>query len=234
MAADPLVIPVFKIHTQQNKALTKKEGRPIFEDMEVVEVRFAGNRQTVSVFPAHAICGEMQDDEGDSRPMTYAERWPDQYKRFKAKVQQIASGTPVDELPFLTQAKRSELKALSIYTAEALAALDGNELKNLGQGGRELKNQAIAYLDNAKGSADVTRMAQQIEEMKQTIAELQAIKAPEMPAPAAESPFQEWPDDEIKDWIAERTGERPKGNPNHTTLVKRADEINSGLAEKAA
>lgn len=233
-ATDNLVIPRFYIHTMENKAKSKEAGRPIFDDMEVVEVRFAGNRQTVSVFPAHAICGEIQDLDGDSQPMTYAQRWPDQYKRFKAKAQQIAAGTPIDELPFLTQAKRSELKALSIYTAEALAALDGNELKNLGQGGRELKNQAQAYLDNATGSADVTRMAKEIEELKQTVAELQAGKSPEAAEPVVESAFEEWPDDEIKDWIGERTGERPRGNPSHATLVKRADEINNGLATKAA
>jgi hypothetical protein len=229
MATDNLVVPRFYIHTTENKAKSKLAGRPIFDDMEVVEVRFAGNRQTVSVFPAHAICGQIQDEDGDYRPTTYAERWPDQYKRFKAKQQQVAAGTPVDELPFLTQAKRSELKALSIYTAEALAALDGQELKNLGQGGRELKNQAQAYLDRAAGSADVTKMAAELLELRQLVAELRTDKAP-----ATASEFEAWEDTQIKDWIEEKIGERPKGNPSHATLVKRADEIALGLAEEAA
>jgi hypothetical protein len=226
---DPLVLPVFKIHTQKNEAKSKEAGRPIFEDMEVVEVRFAGDRNKVSVFPAHSICGEMQDDEGDTRKITYAERWSDQYKRFKSKTQQIAEGTPVDELPFLTQAKRSELKALSIYTAEALAALDGQPLKNLGQGGRDLKNQAQAYLDNAKGSANVTKMAAELEELRRTVAELRADKTG-----VSDSEFASWSSDQIKDWIEEKIGERPKGNPSHATLVKRADEIAVGLADEAA
>ena len=226
------VVPKFFNHIIENKAASKEAGRPIFDDMEAVEVRFAGNRQTVSVFPAHAICGQHQDPEtGDFRPMTYAERWPDQYKRFKAKSQQIAAGTPVDELPFLTQAKRSELKALSIYTAESLAALDGNELKNLGQGGRELKNQAQAYLDNASGSANVTRMAAELEDVKQQLAELRAEKAT---APEAVSPFAAWEPDQIKDWIEQQINERPRGNPSHATLVKRADEIALGLADEKA
>jgi hypothetical protein len=228
--ADALVIPKFFIHTQENKAKSKAAGRPIFDDMEAVEVRFAGNRTTISVFPAHAICGQLQDEDGDYRPMTYAERWPDQYKRFKAKQQQVADGTPVDELPFLTQAKRSELKALSIYTAEALAALDGNELKNLGQGGRDLKNQAQAYLDNASGSANVTRMATELEDLRQQLAELRAEKA----VVAGVSQFASWEADQIKDWIETQIGERPKGNPNHATLVKRADEIAVGLADEQA
>jgi hypothetical protein len=227
---DNLVVPRFYIHTTENKAKSKLAGRPIFDDMEVVEVRFAGNRQTVSVFPAHAICGQIQDEEGDYRPTTYAERWPDQYKRFKAKQQQVAAGTPVDELPFLTQAKRSELKALSIYTAESLAALDGQELKNLGQGGRELKNQAQAYLDRASGSADVTKMAAELAELRGLVAELQSTKS----VAAGASEFEAWDDTQIKDWIEEKIGERPKGNPSHATLVKRADEIALGLADEQA
>lgn len=227
--ADALVVPRFYIYTTENKAKSKEAGRPIFDDMEAVEVRFAGNRQTVSVFPAHAVCGQVQDEDGDSRVVTYAERWPEQYKRFKAKSQQIAAGTPVDELPFLTQAKRSELKALSIYTCEALSLLDGQELKNLGQGGRELKNQAQAYLDKAAGTADVSRMASEITELRQLVAELQAGKVD-----AEASEFATWQPDEIKNWIEEKIGERPKGNPNLATLIKRADEINASLADVEA
>jgi hypothetical protein len=230
---DPLVIPVFKILTTKNEAKTREAGRPIYDDMEVVEVRFAGDRNKISVFPAHAICGEVQDEDGNTRRITYAERWADQYKRFKAKQQQVAEGTPVDELPFLTQAKRSELKALSIYTAEALAALDGQPLKNLGQGGRDLKNQAIAYLERAAGTADVTRMAAEIEELRRTVAELRADKSP-AEASTADSQFASWTSDQIKDWIEEKINERPKGNPSHATLVKRADEIAVGLADEAA
>lgn len=230
---DPLVIPVFKIHTTKNEAKTREAGRPIYDDVEVVEVRFAGDRNKVSVFPALSICGEVQDEGGDTRKITYAERWADQYRRFKAKQQQVAEGTPVDELPFLTQAKRAELKALSIYTAEALAALDGQPLKNLGQGGRDLKNQAQAYLDNAAGSANVTRMAAELEELRRTVAELRADKSPGDAAPS-DSQFASWTSDQIKDWIEEKISERPKGNPSHATLVKRADEIAVGLADEAA
>ena len=224
--SDNLVIPRFYNHIIENKAKSKEAGRPIFDDMEVVEVRFAGDRNKVSVFPATSICGQHMDEDGDYRPITYAERWPDQYKRFKAKQTQIMEGTPVDELPFLTQAKRAELKALSIYTAETLAALDGQPLKNLGQGGRDLKNQAQAYLDRAAGTADVTGMAAKIAELQQLVEELRADK------PVSE--FEAWTDTQIKDWIEEKINERPKGNPSHATLVKRADEIAIGLADEQA
>lgn len=226
---DPLVIPVFKTLTTKNEAKTREAGRPIFDEMEVVEVRFAGDKLKVSVFPALEICGEVQDEEGNTRKITYAERWSRQYERFKAKHAQVAEGTPLSELPFLTEAKRSELRALSIYTAEALAALDGQPLKNLGMQGRDLKGLAQAYLDRAAGTADVTKMAAKIADLEALVTELRAEKEG-----VSNSEFAAWSADQIKDWIAEKIGERPKGNPSHATLVKRADEIAVSLADEAA
>lgn len=235
---DALVTPVFRLlkPDHPNKEKSKIAGRPIYDEpTEVVEVRFAGDRNKVSVFPAHVICGEVVDEDGDTQRITYAQRWQKQYDRFKAKLQQVAEGTPLAELPFLTEGKRMELRALNIYTAESLAALDGQPLKNLGQGGREWKNQAQAYLDNAAGTADVTGMAAKIADLEQLVAELRAdqIVAPSPPR-EMESQFSSWQPDQIKDWIEEQIGERPKGNPNHVTLVKRADEIALALSDEQA
>ena len=231
---DALVIPVFRtLKPEINKEKTKAAGRPIYDEgMEVVEVRFAGDRNKVSVFPAHVICGEVLDEDGDTQRITYAQRWQKQYERFKAKQQQVAEGTPLSELPFLTEGKRMELKALNIYTAESLAAVDGQPLKNLGQRGRELKNQAQAYLDNAAGTADVTGMAAKIADLENLVAELRADRQQPQELPASE--FSTWQPDQIKDWIEEQIGERPKGNPNLATLVRRADEIALALSDEQA
>ena len=125
-----------------------------------------------------------------------------------------------------------ELKALNIYTAESLAAVDGQPLKNLGQRGRELKNQAQAYLDNAAGTADVTGMAAKIADLENLVAELRADRQQPQELPASE--FSTWQPDQIKDWIEEQIGERPKGNPNLATLVRRADEIALALSDEQA
>ncbi len=173
---DKLTIPQFKIMTQKNDAKSKEAGRPIFDDVEVVEVRSAGDRLMIKVFPAHAFARWVTTPEGDQVPQTYAERWPAQYKRFKEGHVQIAEGTPIDELPFLSAARRSELRALSIHTAEAILALDGANLKTLGMWGRELKAQVKAYMDNAAGSATATALAQEVDQLKQLVASLQADK----------------------------------------------------------
>lgn len=222
------VIPVFKVISNLNPGKSKDAGRPIYDDMEVVEVRFAGDRQRVGVFPAHAMAGHQLNDQGFEEDVTYAQKWPDQYRRFKDKHQQIAEGTPLDELPFLTQAKRSELKALNILTAEALAALDGNELKALGMGGRQLKDQAKAYIEQATGGAAVTKLAADNVSLKAQLDEMRAEMTAMREAArstATSHPLNEKTDDELKAYIKEKTGQAPRGQPSHETLVRMAIEV---------
>lgn len=222
-ANDARVVPIFKTHSRKNEAKSQKAGRPIFDDIEVVEVRMAGNRQHVGVFPAHAFCRTVTLPDGNTEEQTYAMRWPEPYRRFKQNRQQVQEGTPLEELPFLTQGKRLELKALQVHTAEALAALDGNELKNLGMGGRDLKNQAQSYIDNAKGSALVTKQAKEIEELKARLADVEKAKKPAKSKD--EDQFDAMEDGEIKAWLKEQTGETPRGNPSRETLLSSAREI---------
>jgi hypothetical protein len=237
-----ITIPRFFNMPIKNEAETKKQGRPIFDDIEVCEVRFSGNREKVIHAPAHEVFRTDRTIEGDVNEITYAIQYRDQYLAFKSGDAQTLRGTPTSELPFLTASKRLELKALNIHTAEALAALDGNNLKMLGMGGRELKVQAQTYLENAAGSADVVRLATLNAALETRIKQLEGRApaaaegedAPHLTAPEDPnaSPFFTMGSDDIKNWIQEATGTRPLGNPSHATLVKRADEVNADIKAK--
>lgn len=172
-----LTYPVFKMLSTMNEPESRKAGRPIYDDQEVVEIRFSGNKQTVGVFPAHEQCEWGDDPVTQERVrLTYAQKYNEQYKKFKAGEAQAAHGTPLEELTFLTQGKRLELKALNIYTVESLAALDGNNLRMLGMGGRELKTQAQFYLDSAARNHDAGSLAAEVASLRQQLAELQQGK----------------------------------------------------------
>lgn len=231
-----LIVPRFKVHTSINESASRAAGRPIYDEMEVCEIHLAANKQTVGVYPAHEVWKTVETPDGMREPQTYAMRFPDIYKKFKDGAAQSMSGTPVEELTFLTASKRLELKALNVYTAEALASLDGAALKRLGMGGRELKNQAQAYLDNAAGSADFTKLAaeneslrEQMRELQQSFAQMQGKAVPVPVEPdepeVAPSQFANWSDSDIKEWIKLKTGKAPQGNPSHETLVRSADEL---------
>jgi ribosomal protein L12E/L44/L45/RPP1/RPP2 len=248
-----LIHPTFRVNTALNEARSKKMGRPVFDEMEVIEIRFAGDKQKVAVFPAHEVDPEATR-ENNNQPVTYAQRYNKQYLDFKNQTTQSLSGTPLEELPFLTQSRRRELKALNIHTAEALAALDGNPLRQIGHGGRELKNQAQAYLDNAAKSVDVVSLAAQVAALQQQLEERDAAIARFRADPAAAAPvstdadgddpededeeqdddageeqgekrLEDCTDAELKAFIKRETGEPVKGNPSRQTLIERAMEI---------
>jgi hypothetical protein len=253
------ITPVFKMMAIKNEAESKRQGRPIFDDWEMCELRVAGSKDFPCP-PALSFSHWIVDEEtGEQRAITYAERFAKQYQQFKSREQQTKTGTPLDYLPFLTEGKRAELRALSIYTAEALAELEGQSLKNLGLGGRELKNKAQEYLASSSQNAVLLQQQAKIEALQMQLDLLQSDKeraagvvvGPREPAEDQRAPVKE--DDEAPDegddsedeeitadsgahpdfvgmdrkqlrqFIAERTGKAPVGNPSTKTLVRMAD-----------
>lgn len=230
------IVATFENWPVLNESKTKESGRPIFDDMEVVRIQMSGDRLQSPVFPANSeVSGGIEDPEtGLTRPGTYAEKYAKQYEQFKKGERQTKSGTPIEALPFLTPAKMKELKGLNIYTAEALADLDGQPLKTLGQGGRDWKNQAQAYLDNAAGSANVTKLASENEWLKQELERMRSEQAQFAGVVETErlttnlgygTALEGKSDDELKEYIAEKTGQRPRGNPSRSTLLSVAQEL---------
>lgn len=214
---ESLVVPFFKTVAQHDEHASKAAGRPIFRDMEIVEVRIAGDRHFAPTFPAHSMWKRIDGEE-----VTYAQRWPKQYARFKENEVQVAEGTPLSELPFLTESKRMELKGLKVYTAEALASLDGKNLHALGQNGRLLKNQAEAYLKTAAGTSQTVALAAEVEALKAQIAAMQSTASVE---PAAEPESEEDAlKASLKEQYRELNGQLPRGNPSLATLQKMVDE----------
>jgi len=228
---DKGVVAVWRNDVVKNPKKSAEAGRPIFDDVEYVELRHPGSKD-VGVYPA--MEGSHWDNDpvtGEYRRITFAERFRQQYQQFKAHDRQTKSGTPLDYLPFLTEAKRAELRALNIYTAEALALIDGAELKNLGPGGRDMKNQTIAFLESSTDMAKVTKMEAELEALK---ARNQVLEDDLKSQPAFNeqepSEFEGMTDDEIKEHIKSLTGVTPRGNPSRRTLIRMARDQKSNVA----
>ena len=238
-ALDHLLVVLFKPHPELNPAETAKAGRPMYDDQDIVEVRTAGERD-VKVFPALEHSHWAVDDMGIHRSFTYAERWSKQYQQYKSHNQQTKSGTPLDHLPFLTPARCAELRALNIYTAEALATVDGQPLKNLGQHGRDLKDRAVEWMEAAKMNTVPAAVLAELEGLraKNQVLEtdIEVLKQGtiiQVPPPAvttaAGSMFEEMSEGQITEWItSHQDGHAPKGRLNKKTLVQMAEEIAAG------
>ena len=219
---DKGVVAIFRNHTVKNEGKTAQAGRPIFDDVEVCELRFAGSKN-VFVFPATSM-SHWEHDENGQRMITYAERFPNQYRQFRAREHQTKAGTPLDYLPFLTEGRRAELRALNIYTAEALAGVDGAELKNLGPQGREFKNQAIEVLANSDDNAKLTQMQQRIDELLAKQAAMEQDLEAAKKAGSSKPTFDDMTDDQLRAHIKSITGIEPKGNLPRKTLIRMIEE----------
>jgi hypothetical protein len=225
---DTGLVAVFRNGIVKNVAKSVEAGRPIFDDVELVEIRSAGSKD-VSVFPAMDFSHwDIDVGSGEQRMFSYAERFSRQYQQFKAHQQQTKSGTPLDYLPFLTEAKRAELRALNIYTAEALSVVDGAELKNLGPGGREMKNQVIAFLESSSDMARVTKLEAELEAMKARNQVLEDDLKSVIKPPV--TPFDGMSDEQLRDHIKTVTGVEPKGNLPRKTLIRMAQEQRDSVA----
>jgi hypothetical protein len=225
MANDPdaNVVALFKHLAIKNEAKSAEAGRPIYDDWEVCELHYAGSRN-VSVHPALFFARWVVDPmTGEQTKQTYAERFPRQYQQFKAQASQTKAGTPLAHALFLTEARRAELRALNVYTVEQLASVDGAELKNLGQGGRELKNKALEYIEESKTNAPNTQLAAEIEALKAQndllMGDIKLLKER-----AVDDEFDGMSIDQLKDFIASNTGHPVQGNLNRKTLVRMAGE----------
>jgi hypothetical protein len=233
---DASIVATFRNHAVKNDAATAKHGRLIYDDMEVCDIRFAGSR-AMSTFPAIALSHWSVDPEtGDQVPVTYAERFQRQYQQFKSASNQTKSGTPLQYVPFLTEGKRAELRALNIYTVEALASIDGQELKNLGQYGRDLKNKALEFMQQGETHAPSTQLQAELDALKARNAVLEedskALKsiADNQPATEAERQFENMDLDQLREFITTATGHAPHGSMTRKTLVRMAAEAQKRAA----
>ena len=225
---DDSIVAIFKEYAIKNEAKSAAAGRPVFDDMEVVELHYPGSKNW-SPHPATSFSHWGIDPiTGDQVMMTYAERFSRQYQQFKSRSIQTKSGTPLDYATFLTEGRRSELRAQNIYTVEALAAIDGQELKNLGQGGREMKNAAMEYIQDSQSGAVNTQMQAEIEALRaknQLMEEdLAILKTRATEKLNAADEFDDMDLNQLRKFIEAQTGYQPKGTLNRKNLLRMARE----------
>ena len=227
---DDIAVVLFRHLPLPNPVKSLAEGREVHDDLEVCEIRFPGAKD-FKVFPATALSTQWHRDpySGAEKQITYAERFPHQYQQFKARAAQTKSGTPLDYAPFLTPARRAELRAQNVYTVEQLAAIEGTELKNLGPGGREYKNDAEAFLAESKAGAPNLQMAAELEALRarnavlEEDAKLKGERAE--PKPPAEADYDDMTVEQLREYITAHTGIPPTGSLSHKSLKHLAQGI---------
>lgn len=159
MSQPDTAFPRFFRAAQQNNIKSAAMGHPVYDDVEKVEVIIPG--QTLSI-PTLYVTQEHRD------------RWPIQYAAFKAGLEAVTEGTPIEQWPPLTPAQVANLKAINILSVEALSAVPDSALPSIGMGARALRDKAAAWLEQAAGGEPLSKALAAIEALK---SELETMKA---------------------------------------------------------
>jgi hypothetical protein len=224
----------FYVTAEEDPVATRAEGVPKFKDVEMVRIRFVGDRNQEVVAPAHA----KTFDPEERIECTYAEKFPRHYAAFKETGGGFIDGTPIEELPGITSSKVAEFKAQKVFSIEALAQIEGAALTRLGMFGRDWKNKATAWIAAAKEGAIDAKLAAQNADLMAQLKAMQdrldamgaapakakdAEEAPKVPVVEA-GPFAGHTAADLRTFVKAKGG-TIKGNPSLDTLLAMAVDI---------
>lgn len=161
-----------KFHTQAvlHPAKSTQAGRPIYDDVDMITIRTPGSQLTSIVSPVKY----------------YMDRFGDKYRLWKSSQAEAASGTPLENFPFLftKPSMIAELKYRNIFTVEQLAELSDTGKQSI-MGGHELCKRAADWIaktaDDAE-DAEKEELKAKLAKMEEQMALLMADKLADKPA----------------------------------------------------
>ena len=150
----------FFVKPEQNNYQSQQEGRPIYEDREFVRIEVPGDAKTI-------IETYVRDE--------HKLRFPRQWMAFAMNRENPETGTPLSEWPQVTASQSEMLKAQKFRTVESIANASDLQLQSIGMiagmAPMSFRERARAFLAAASGTADVQRMAAELVERDQKLAE---------------------------------------------------------------
>lgn len=143
--------PRFFIDIKQNPAKSKEAGRPICEEVEMIEIRVPGVVRDI-------FTSRVNDK--------WKAEYPVEYAHWKATRKQLVEGTPLRECPKLTAVRATELNLMGILTCEQLIGLTDQQKQNVGMDARKMIAEVEAWMKAAQDTALVTRQASELEQLR--------------------------------------------------------------------
>lgn len=155
--ANGSVLPArFYVEAQENPAKSAAAGRPVFDDVEMIEII-------------------IDRTDTRQRPVTKAdiEAYPALYLAFKqGESQEKAEGTPLREWPPIKRSQAESLAAAGIRTVEHLAGASDGKLQQIGPL-MALRTKARDWLEEAQKGAGMSALRAENESLKNR---LQAVE----------------------------------------------------------
>lgn len=142
---ETLLVKFFK-HPRLNDGKSKEEGRPIYEEVDYIQIMQPGNKDSIIIRPAT----DMDKN-----------RFAEHYNRYTARQQEdYIEGTLLEDWPGITRAMCEELRFFNVRTLEQLIAMSDTNAQGI-MGINLLKDKAKSYLEEADSNAAAQALADQ-------------------------------------------------------------------------
>lgn len=189
--------PAYVMFTTVAKELpqeSRKEGRYIAADVDMVEVRQIGATDSVKFKVETWLKQNRIDVQGGRLSPEHAAAYEESYKRWKAGQDMPLTGTPIKSWPVITPAQVDMLVRLNIRTVEDLACVNSEGLSKIGMGAVDMQNKAKVWIATAQDKGKVThdmvalqkkndQLEAMVEKLTETVSTLQAeMKTAKKPA----------------------------------------------------
>lgn len=149
----------FYSEPQKDEAKSKAEGRAIFRDVTMVEIRVPGE--------SDAIRRPVREFDKQQYPRIWA--------AFEAsQSQEAVEGFPLAEWSGVTRAQAEELKFFGVRTVEQFAEMPDTAVQRVGPY-MQLRQAARDWLKQAKGASEVNKLRSENNDLKARLTALEEI-----------------------------------------------------------
>lgn len=157
---DSLLVARFYKRAIKDNYKSLQEGRPIFMDVNYVEIMTPGGNLNIVDVPVRA---------------EHKIRFPREWAIFQnSQSDEQIIGTRVDEWPLVTRAQAEELKGAKFFTVEQIAGASDEQMQRLGMAAQMLKQKAVAFLAKANDTAQTQKQVEELAKRDQQINDLTA------------------------------------------------------------
>lgn len=149
----------FHVVAKQDEVASAEAKRPVFRDVEYVEIRVPGDKYNIIDRPARDV---------DRK------RFGAAYAAFKRGQSDQMTGTPLAEWPQATRSMVEEMKYHGVHTVEQLAALTDGNVQNIGPI-LSLRQKAREFLEAAQSGVVPAALAERDARIAALEAKLEAM-----------------------------------------------------------
>ena len=160
-----LSVRFFSVPMQDNFQ-SKEKGRPIFTDVDMVEILLPGDDKNI-------IKTFARED--------HKERWPRQWAHYASKMegdQRLIGKTPLSAWQRLTPAQSEELRAMKFFAVDDIANASDAALQRIGMvagmSPHAFRDAAQRFLELAAGDAKESKIAEENAELHKQMAEMRS------------------------------------------------------------